>query len=702
MRLNFKLLTRVLCVACATAGGHAWATPGFEAVQHSLASPVPVGGMLHDGPVWPQYKERFVSVDGRIIDTGNGGISHSEGQGYGLLIAVAAGDRPSFDLILGWTRKNLFVRGDNLAAWKWSDGKIGVWDRNNATDGDILIAWALAEAADYWNDPAYLVQARAIARAITDKSIEPNEHMGPLVMPAAQGFSASDRPDGQVVNLSYWVFPAFARLKQIAPEYDWNRLARTGIDLVDAARFGKAQLPTDWIALGKGHPAPAIGFDKTFGYNSIRIPLYLVWSGAANPGWMQSFATVGKSNAAGVPIGRLDDETQTGMAADPGYRHIADLARCAAWGVRYPDDFYRFSAAQDYYPATMDILALMAAASADGPCVDHVALRRVVAIDWRHDRTPSALITQFAIAAAASESPKPALPAAETVPTRIASRPDIAEATLSTPYNTSIVTLLQIIGLALVLGLAIIFIIRSLRRNIHREKLVLKVFSIQQPYVAAGNQVAVPRVLPLNPFDNSTSTSTFEGQIELAAQACLRLSRTIGIIYFEVISHAKMEKQHGAVIAGNAVAHLALELRKALRTGDHVAILNHNEIVVCITLLSDATDLKSIAGRLQKIWQRLDFGSATQEADPGLAVYPMHGYQGGDLIESARAKYRSGRVTLADPCNPTIDALPNLPSPVTRKIVRRKISKRPPASKTKSAKTGTGQSATKAGNLAAN
>ncbi|MGM1325019.1 glycosyl hydrolase family 8, partial [Klebsiella michiganensis] len=30
---------------------------------------------------WESYKSRFMMPDGRIIDTGNGNVSHTEGQG---------------------------------------------------------------------------------------------------------------------------------------------------------------------------------------------------------------------------------------------------------------------------------------------------------------------------------------------------------------------------------------------------------------------------------------------------------------------------------------------------------------------------------------------------------------------------------------------------------------------------------------------
>ena len=38
---------------------------------------------------WESYKSRFMMADGRIVDTGNGNVSHTEGQGFAMLLAVA-------------------------------------------------------------------------------------------------------------------------------------------------------------------------------------------------------------------------------------------------------------------------------------------------------------------------------------------------------------------------------------------------------------------------------------------------------------------------------------------------------------------------------------------------------------------------------------------------------------------------------------
>ncbi len=35
---------------------------------------------------WERYKARFMMPDGRIIDTANGNVSHTEGQGFAMLL----------------------------------------------------------------------------------------------------------------------------------------------------------------------------------------------------------------------------------------------------------------------------------------------------------------------------------------------------------------------------------------------------------------------------------------------------------------------------------------------------------------------------------------------------------------------------------------------------------------------------------------
>lgn len=101
------------------------------------------------GAGWPDYRDRFITSDGRVIDTGNGGITHTESQGYGMLLAVAHDDRSTFDRLWSWTATTLRRPEDGLFSWRYEQD-VGITDTNNASDGDLLIAWALVRAGRRW------------------------------------------------------------------------------------------------------------------------------------------------------------------------------------------------------------------------------------------------------------------------------------------------------------------------------------------------------------------------------------------------------------------------------------------------------------------------------------------------------------------------------------------------------------------------
>lgn len=320
---------------------------------------LPLGGALKSPEMWLSYKTRFVTETGRVIDTGNGMISHSEGQGYAMLLAVAANDRATFDRLWGWTRANLMVREDQLAAWRWEPlRRPAIADVNNASDGDILIAWALAEASDFWGDVALRTSARRMAVEVGRKLVVYKTKLGALLLPAVAGFSADERADGPVVNPSYWVFPAFARLPLVAPEIDWRGIAQSGLDVLKVARFGASGLPAEWVSLKDGAAKPADGFPAQFGYNAIRIPLYLAWAGIGEREHYDPF--VAWANAGRVAVVDLANGGATAAFGEAGYSLIGALALCAVEGKALPQDSFATRAPEHYYPATLRLLSVLA------------------------------------------------------------------------------------------------------------------------------------------------------------------------------------------------------------------------------------------------------------------------------------------------------------------------------------------------------
>ena len=222
--------------------------------------------------LWGVFRSTFVDPTGRIVDTGNGGISHSEGQSYGLMLAVLAGDKAAFQSIWNWTQANLAQTDTGLFAWKYDPRQSNpVSDPNNATDGDVLIAWALAEAARRWGDAQWHARSAAVRAAIRAHVVV--EHHGRhVLLPGRVGFAQG----GQVtLNPSYFIWPALDAFAALDGDGAWGPVIGDAETIVREARFGAAGLPCDWIDIGAdGKVVPSRNHPPRFGYDAIRIPLY--------------------------------------------------------------------------------------------------------------------------------------------------------------------------------------------------------------------------------------------------------------------------------------------------------------------------------------------------------------------------------------------------------------------------------------------
>jgi endoglucanase len=239
---------------------------------------VPAERLSAEATDWAAYQRAFVAADGRVRDPNQNAISHSEGQGYGLLLAWMNDDRPAFDRILKWTADNLQVRRDSLLAWSWGRRPNGAWnviDYNNASDGDILVAFALLKAARRWDHPPYREAGQRIVRDL-------RTHLGlsvdglHLIAPAYFGFNSEN---GHSFNSGYLVLPAFDEFGKVDDEAFWKRVLTGSRHLLDQSVFSRLKLPADWVVLEKGRTRIDRTRSPFFGYEAIRVPLYLAWHG---------------------------------------------------------------------------------------------------------------------------------------------------------------------------------------------------------------------------------------------------------------------------------------------------------------------------------------------------------------------------------------------------------------------------------------
>jgi len=241
------------------------------AVLLAMAAPASAAG---DATLWERYKADFISADGRVIDFYQDQASHSEGQGYGMLMAAAFGDRKAFDSLWKWTKTNLGVRKDPLFAWKWGKRLNGRWeiiDVNNASDGDILIAYALLKAGAKWNDKQYTAEAAKIIQAVRTTLVAEFEGRL-LLLPSYYGYIGKDSFS---FNPSYLIMPAFKAFAKVDDNAFWNKLRDDGFYFISKSLFGEKALPADWVTVSR--KGLSIDDDKSVvcGYEAMRVFLHL-------------------------------------------------------------------------------------------------------------------------------------------------------------------------------------------------------------------------------------------------------------------------------------------------------------------------------------------------------------------------------------------------------------------------------------------
>jgi endoglucanase len=323
---------------------------------------VPTLAWAEDAPLageWLKYRDRFVGDDGRVRDTGNKDVSHTEGQGWGMLFAEACDDRASFDRIWQWTHDKLQQPNSALFSWRWDPhDKNPIADANNATDGDMLIAWALARAARRWHSPDYSAAAQRIVADIQEKLIV--RSAGRLVLlPGGAGFTAKD---GTItLNPSYYIFPAMEEFHRLDGSALWTRLRYDGVALLAKARFGEWKLTPDWISVDKaGKVTPAANQPPRFGFDAIRIPLYLIWGRVATSDMLSAEMKFWNGFADKLVPAWVDvtNGSVVPCAAPSGFQAIIELVR-ARLNAK-PSAPPQIGDSDDYYSASLILLSSLA------------------------------------------------------------------------------------------------------------------------------------------------------------------------------------------------------------------------------------------------------------------------------------------------------------------------------------------------------
>jgi endoglucanase len=263
-----------------------------------------------------KFLDEYVEPDGRVVRRDEGGDVVSEGQAYGMLIAVAVGDETRFRSIWKWT-KTYLRRADGLLAWRWADNKVtGV---NSAADADLDAARSLVLAGRRFNAPELTEDGRRLGVAILETETvavgtgvaPPSDLNPPGTWMAGSGRVLVGgnwaRTPPYAVNPGYFSPRAERELFEASADRRWTESTRTPrgvgwqlspraegkvfeasadrrwLDITRTQRvlgwqlIGTGMLPPDWATVSEvGHAvptAPPAGGPIGFGLDAARLPV---------------------------------------------------------------------------------------------------------------------------------------------------------------------------------------------------------------------------------------------------------------------------------------------------------------------------------------------------------------------------------------------------------------------------------------------
>lgn len=224
---------------------------------------------------WQYFKTELLSDSGAVVRPEDNMVV-SEGQSYGMMLAVQNDDQATFDKIWLWT-KTYMQSGNSLGLFAWKCEPDGdVVDSETAPDADEMIALALFFASRRWGDKSepydYSTQAKAICTRILDQAVT-SDHF--LV------FSTENKT---WFDPSYQM-PAFYRLfAEYTGESRWSNVASSAYTLINnclKSSYGNTEngLVPDYC--NKDGSLRSSG--KYFYYDAMRTPFFFgldsVWFG---------------------------------------------------------------------------------------------------------------------------------------------------------------------------------------------------------------------------------------------------------------------------------------------------------------------------------------------------------------------------------------------------------------------------------------
>jgi endo-1,4-beta-D-glucanase Y len=311
-------------------------------------------------PAYNQWKANFVKGN-KVVRPEAANDTVSEGQAYGMLIAVNMNDKTLFDsLYSGWTGN---ITTGTLMNWCLGSSGGGTGSAcsasgGSATDADEDAAFALLQAAKVFGDASYKTKALAMIGDIWSKDIDASTKLPK---------GGSNYSSSATTNPSYFAPAYYNAFKAAGDSNDWASVNAAVYKAVNASTWTNGLLPA-WCS-GNTCTAPGSNpgsadptTDGIYQYDAHRIPMRIgldyCFNGTADAKTYTAktttfFAT--NANAGLYGIGRIFDMYQlNGTAAASTANNSASIIGTAAVGAMADGSNQKFI--NDAYQEVFDLV----------------------------------------------------------------------------------------------------------------------------------------------------------------------------------------------------------------------------------------------------------------------------------------------------------------------------------------------------------
>ena len=289
-RRRHVAVAAVVAVALAVLGGVHLTDDAQRAVAVVAADrPMVASDKTVLADLWRVYTQTHLEPGtSRTLDSQDGALTTSEGQGYTMMRAAWMDDQQTFAESWQWT-KDILQRDDSLLASRFGqrpDGSYDVLDQRSVTGADADVASALLMAYSRWQQDDYLYDALPIIQALWERSVVRVDGRPVLVADDLQRLD----PETVLVNPSYLAPYAYHVFAQVDPDHDWAGLVDTSYSLLEELARQPLDagqtvgLPPDWVRVDRRTGelrAPGGDLTTDFGREALRSP----WRLALDHAW---------------------------------------------------------------------------------------------------------------------------------------------------------------------------------------------------------------------------------------------------------------------------------------------------------------------------------------------------------------------------------------------------------------------------------